>query len=295
KRFLRLVLDQGYYPDGIYTAPSDRAIKRDIELSMEMGFDGARLHQKVFEPRFLYWSDRLGYLVTGEYADWGADLTNPIAREAILDEWVEVIERDINHPSIIIWIPFNERRFKKSDKAITSFLKRIYRLTKSLDPTRPVIDTSGYIHVETDIYDIHDYEQNPSIFRSHYEIFGKTGSKHDLWVNFQDENAEYSGQPVMISEYGGTWWNPEHPQDKKAWGYGKKPSTANEFLTRYAALTESLLSNPRISAFCYTQLYDIEQEVNGLLSYERKPKFNAKTIRDINTQAAAIEIESTKP
>jgi len=289
RKFLRLILDQGYYPDGIYTSPSDEALRRDIELAMEMGFDGARLHQKVFEPRFLYWADKLGYLVTGEYADWGSDLSNPFVREALLDEWIEVLERDFNHPSILIWTPFNERVFKRSDKDVMNFIRRVVKVTRLLDPTRPIIDSSGYVHVETDIFDIHDYEQDPVAFRSHYEKFGETGSGKDLWINFREESVEYSGQPVMVSEYGGTWWNPEHAKERKAWGYGKRPKTKEEFLARYKSLTESLLSNPRISAFCYTQLYDIEQEVNGLLSYDRRPKFDTGTIRKINTQVAAIE------
>ncbi|MBO3803992.1 MAG: beta-galactosidase [Candidatus Brockarchaeota archaeon] len=290
KRFLRLVLDQGYYPDGVYTAPSDEALRKDIELAKEMGFDGARLHQKVFEPRFLYWADKLGYLVTGEYADWGCDLSNPKAREDFFDGWIEAVERDLNHPSLVIWTPFNERVFKKSDKDVVDFVRRVVKVTKLIDPTRPVIDSSGYVHVETDIFDVHDYEQDPEVFRSHYERFGETGSSTDLWVNFREESAEYSGQPVMVSEYGGTWWNPGNPKDRKAWGYGKRPSTAEEFLARYESLTETLLSNPRISAFCYTQLYDIEQEVNGLSSYERRAKFDVETIRKINAQAAAIEV-----
>jgi hypothetical protein len=165
----------------------------------------------------------------------------------------------------------------------------VVKVTRLLDPTRPIIDSSGYVHVETDIFDIHDYEQDPVAFRSHYEKFGETGSGKDLWINFREESIEYSGQPVMVSEYGGTWWNPEHAKERKAWGYGKRPKTKEEFLARYKSLTESLLSNPRISAFCYTQLYDIEQEVNGLLSYDRRPKFDTGTIRKINTQVAAIE------
>jgi len=286
-RFLRLVLDQGYYPDGIYTAPSDDALRRDIKISMEMGFDGARLHQKVFEPRFLYWADRLGYLVTAEYADWGADLSNPIAREALMGEWIEVIERDINHPSIIIWTPFNERVFKRHDESVVDFLRRMYGITKSMDPTRPVIDSSGYVHVETDIYDIHDYEQDASAFSSHYDEFGRTGQ--GLWTNCAEESVAYDRQPVMVSEYGGTWWNPGQPSGDKAWGYGQRPTTTGEFLARYRSLTESLLSNPRISASCYTQLYDIEQEVNGLYDYDRRPKFDPREIRKINRQLAGIE------
>jgi len=289
KRFLRMVLDQGYYPDGIYTAPDDGALRRDILLSKEMGFDGARLHQKVFEPRFLYWSDVLGYLVAGEYADWGANLKDPSAREAIAHEWVEVVRRDVNHPALIFWTPFNERRFEIGDVDVIEFLRKMTRLTRTIDPSRPVIDTSGYVHVDTDIYDLHDYEQDPGKFASHYEKFGRTGSDGDLWGHFKDESSPYLGQPVMISEYGGTWWNPGAPADEKSWGYGARPLTENEFLERYRALTETLLRNPMISAFAYTQLYDIEQEVNGLHTYDRRPKFDPRTIRSINRQEASIE------
>lgn len=295
-RFLRLVLDQGYYPGGIYTAPSDEALRRDIEIARDMGFDGARLHQKVFEPRFLYWADKLGYLVAGEFPDWGVDLTNPLAREALLDEWVEVLRRDINHPSIIIWTPFNERHV--SDKAQADFIRRVVHITKIIDPSRLIIDCSGWTHVseEIDIYDVHDYTQNPEVFKARYEDLCKRVSEPiDLRGSIEFKlpyflrNTPYRGQPFIVSEYGGTWWNPAETELGESWGYGERPKTLEEFVSRYRALTESLLFNHNISGFCYTQLYDIEQETNGLYTYDRRPKVDPRIIWSVNKQRASIE------
>lgn len=281
--FQRLILDQGFYPDGIYTAPSDAALKNDIELSMAMGFNGARLHQKVFEPRFLYYADKMGYLVWGEYPNWGLDHAAHKTLESVLPEWLEVIERDFNHPSIIGWCPFNETTINQNPE----LLRIIFRATKQYDPTRPVIDTSGYVHVETDIYDSHNYEQNPADFKAAFETY-KDGK--DVWKNFPDNDAKYSGQPYFVSEYGGIWWNPGQ-QDEKAWGYGNRPKTEKEFIERYKGLTEILLFDKNMFGFCYTQLTDVEQEVNGLYTYSRKPKFSPKLIKEINIQKAAIEEE----
>jgi beta-galactosidase/beta-glucuronidase len=175
--FQRLVLDQGFYPDGIYTAPSDDALRRDIKMSMEMGFDGARLHQKVFEPRFLYWADKLGYLIWGEYPNWGLDHSHPEAITRVLPEWKEAVDRDFNHPAIVGWCPFNETPQHHNP----ALLRTIYRLTKQLDSTRPVIDTSGYVHVETDIYDIHNYEQDPEKF-----ILDESSCR-DPWIVFEED------------------------------------------------------------------------------------------------------------
>jgi len=279
--FQRLVLDQGFYPEGIYTAPTMEALRQDIELSLSCGFNGARLHQKVFEPYFLYWADKRGYLVWEEYPNWGIDHSHPAALKIILKEWLEVIERDFNHPSIIGWCPFNETPQNQDPELI----QIIYRTTKSIDPTRPVIDTSGYHHIETDIYDCHNYEQDPEKFSSSFEAFKKGGQP---WRNDPENQSPYQGQPYFVSEYGGTWWNP-HQKNNKAWGYGKRPETEEEFLERYRRLTQALLFHPRISGFCYTQLYDIEQEVNGLYTYQRCPKFDLSIIKKINSQKAAIE------
>jgi beta-galactosidase/beta-glucuronidase len=281
--FQRLVLDQGFYPDGIYTAPTDADLKRDIEISVAMGFNGARLHEKLFEPRFLYWADQMGYLVWGEYANWGLDITSPMGLERFLPEWLEAVERDFNHPSIIGWCPFNEtwngRQGARQDDDV---LRIVYRTTKMIDPTRPVIDTSGHFHVETDIFDVHDYEQNVELFASHYEPM-KAGS--DVYVT-HPTRQKYGGQPYFVSEYGGIWWN---PGDDDGWGYGSRPANEEEFIRRYRGLTETLLNHPRICGFCYTQLYDVEQEVNGLYTYDRRAKFDPKIIKAINSQRAAIE------
>ncbi len=282
--FQRLVLDQGFYPDGIYTAPTDEALKKDIQLSMELGFNGARLHEKMFEPRFLYWADQLGYLVWGEHANWGLDISGPMGLERFLPEWVETLERDYNHPSIVGWCPFNETWDYDGKKQDNEVLRIVYQVTKSIDKTRPVIDTSGNYHVITDIYDIHDYEQDVAAFQAKFEPMRSGGEVYESHPHRQ----KYSGQPYFVSEYGGIKWDPEHIEEN-GWGYGEGPKTEEEFIERYRGLTNALLSNPRICAFCYTQLYDVEQEVNGLYTYDRVPKFDPKIIREINMQKAAIE------
>lgn len=280
--FMRLVLDQGYYPDGIYTAPSEEALKQDIEISMSLGFNGARLHQKVFEPRFLYLADKMGYMVWGEHANWGLDITNPTGLKQFLPEWLEVLERDFNHPSIIGWCPFNETWDRDGVKQDDDILRIVYNVTKAYDTTRPVIDTSGNFHVVTDIYDIHDYDQNPESFAAKFEPM-RTGG--EVYEPFKDRQR-HEGQPYFVSEYGGIWWNPE---DGHGWGYGERPESEKEYLERYKSLTETLLTNPNICGFCFTQLYDVEQEVNGLYTYDRRPKFDPKIISEINSQKAATE------
>ncbi len=283
--FQRLILDQGFYPDGIYTAPDDQTLKRDIELSMQLGFNGARLHQKVFEPRFLYWADKLGYLVWGEQGSWGLDITHAGAVTHFLPEWMEVIRRDISHPSIVGWCPFNETWDQNGKRQCDEVIRQIYLATKMADPARPVIDTSGNYHVQTDIFDIHDYEQDVDIFADKFKEMANGG---DPYVTFPDRQ-KYEGQPYFVSEYGGASWN-KNQQD--AWGYGNQPASEAEFAQRYTSLTETLLNNPRICAFCYTQLTDVEQEQNGLYSYERKRKFSDavyQQITETNQQRSAFE------
>lgn len=282
--FQRLVLDQGFYPDGIYTAPSDEALRRDIEISMGLGFNGARLHEKMFEPRFLYWADQLGYLVWGEHANWGLDITTTEAVARFLPEWLEGMERDYNHPALIGWCPFNETWDRDGVKQDNAVLQLIYDVTKRIDPTRPVIDTSGNFHVATDIFDLHDYDQNPETFRNRYEPMKDGGEVFNTFP----ERQTYGGQPYFISEYGGIWWNPQQ-QDEKSWGYGDRPVSEQAFIERYEGLTNVLLDHPMMFGFCYTQLYDVEQEVNGLYTYDRQPKFDPEVIRRINSRKAAIE------
>jgi beta-galactosidase/beta-glucuronidase len=280
--FQRLILDQGFYPDGIYTAPTDAELRGDIEKSMAMGFNGARLHQKVFEERFLYWADKLGYLVWGEMADWGMDLYRPETLDRFMTEWRTIVARDFNHPAIVGWCPFNER----GGDGRTGVVNQVYHLTKQLDNTRPVLDTSGYLHAgDTDVYDSHDYDQNPVTFAERHAPFVDSG---EPFINFPGRDAAYQGQPYFVSEYGGIWWNPDQ-KDEKAWGYGDRPKNLEEFFARFKALTEVLLQHPRMCGLCYTQLTDVEQEVNGLYTYDRKPKFDAEIIKAIMSQKAAIE------
>ncbi len=288
--FGRWVLDQGFYPDGVYTAPTDDDLKNDILRSMELGFNGARLHEKVFEPRFLYWADKLGYLCWGEHANWGLDVSTAGNIQYFLPEWVEAVERDYSHPSIIGWCPFNETWDFAGRAQDNSVLTTVYRVTKALDPTRPVIDTSGNYHVETDIFDVHDYEQNPELFRTYYDKIPEGIINDQIQRNAARRGRQkYDGKlPVFVSEYGGIGWMPE---GKAGWGYGKGPATEEEFIARYRGLTDALLDNEYILGFCYTQLYDVEQEKNGLMTYDRKFKFDPAIFREINSRRAAIEEE----
>lgn len=293
--FQRLVLDQGFYPDGIYTAPSDADIKNDIELAMQFGFNGARMHQKIFEARYLYWADKLGFLLWEEHASWGLDITTATGLENFLPEWIEALERDVNSPAIVGWCPFNETWDKdyiveegvwdpRGTRQDDEVIRIVYRYTKMYDKTRPVIDTSGNYHVETDIFDVHDYEQDVKAFQAKFEPMKHGGEPYVNYANRQ----KYGGEPYFVSEYGGIWWNPNQ-HNALGWGYGNKPASKEEFLIRYEGLTMTLLDNHRICGFCYTQLYDIEQEVNGLCTYDRKPKFDPSIIKEINMRTAAIE------
>ncbi len=282
--FQRLVLDQGFYPDGIYTAPSDEKLRGDIELSMSLGFNGARLHQKVFEERFLYWADRLGYLVWGEQASWGLDHSRPEALYHFLPEWLEVVERDINHPSIVGWCPFNETWDVDGRKQDDEVLRSVYLATKAMDPTRPVIDTSGNFHVQTDVYDVHDYEQDVELYQARYGAL-EPGQVHETFPKRQ----KHEGQPFFVSEFGGAWWAPGRSD---GWGYGQAPKSEEEFAQRFEGLTAALLDSPAVCAYCYTQLTNIEQEQNGLVNYDRSPKFAPAIYERIyraNTRRAAIE------
>lgn len=291
--FGRWVLDQGFYPDGIYTAPSDEALKRDIELSFELGFNGARLHEKVFEPRYLYWADKLGYLVWGEHANWGLGHWNAESLMHFLPEWLEAMERDYSHPSIIGWCPFNETWDDEASgkRQIDLVIETVYRATKACDASRPVIDTSGNFHTVTDIFDVHDYEQNPDKFKEDYDGFYEFGDvKDQIYRGFPDRQ-KWNGEPVFVSEYGGIKW----PLDETAgWGYGDAPKNREEFFDRYRRITECIMKNEHIMGLCYTQLYDVEQEKNGLLTYEREFKFEPDIIREINMQEAAIEKKYNK-
>ncbi len=291
--FQRLVLDQGYYADGIMTAPSDDALKQDIVLSMEAGFNGARLHQKVFEERFLYHADQLGYLVWGEFGDWGLDRSNQSA--TIVAEWLTVLERDYSHPSIIGWCPLNETRQDITDQIVPldDITHAMYLATKAMDTTRPVLDSSGYSHRVrgADIYDCHDYDQNPETFRERHAgtpdgivyINGRNEERGSEW------SIPYAGQPYFVSEFGGIKWNPAAADSKESWGYGNTPKDLEEFYDRFEKLCGVLLDNPGMFAYCYTQLTDVFQEQNGVLNFDRTPKFDMARLRAAQQKTAAIE------
>lgn len=300
--FQRFVLDQGFYPEGIYTAPTEEDLVKDIQLSFAAGFNGARLHEKVFEARFLYHCDRLGYLVWGEYPNWGLDHAHPLSTETYLNQWSEAVERDFNHPAIIGWCPFNETWGYREEREKNALLTSLYKLTKRLDPTRPCIDSSGNYRVLSEVYDIHDYDQDTQSFQARWDgltdRIRETGGvipAEDPFFNSAPEgpsgrapffNQPYDNQPIFVSEYGGIRW----PDDTvEGWGYGNAPATPEEFFARYKGLTEALLNNPEIFGFCYTQLYDVEQEVNGLYTYGWAQKFDISLIQKINQQKAAIE------
>jgi beta-galactosidase/beta-glucuronidase len=307
--FQRQVLDQGYNPKGIMTAPSDEDLKRDIELSMAMGFNSARLHQKVFEERFLYWADKLGYMVWGEFADWGVTkASKPVSDPgkhqpmvAMINSWIEIIHRDYSHPCIVGWCPLNEHYGLYVDDEITSqddLMQALFHTTKSADSTRPVIDSSGYLHrmKETDIYDIHLYEQDPVKFKKLTDGI-KDGKPPGtlLWTNPPQKNGVgYHGQPFYCSEFGGTKWEVELIKEDAnpniSYGHGNVVSE-EEFLDRFKQLCDVQLDNPLIFGYCFTQLTDIYLEVNGLYTFTRKPKFDPAVISKIQKRRAAIERE----
>lgn len=278
--YLRLVLDQGFYPDGIWTAPTDEALKHDIELSMAAGFNGARLHQKIFEPRFHYWADRLGYLTWGESASWGANINRIGSARNFLTEWEETVIRDRNHPSIIMWTPFNET-WEHPDNRETAreacrFVSDIYDLTKDLD-YRPCHDVSGNYHVKTDIFSVHQYEQDTVKFKAWLAPVDGKVRQHDL----ENREVEYDGQPYLVDEYGGVKWVVGQEFSEISWGYGNAPKTLDEFYSRIEGLTDAILSFDHICGYCYTQLTDVEQEQNGIYNYDRTEKFDMERIRAI--------------
>jgi len=296
--FQRTVLDQGYWPESVMTAPTDDELRLDIERSLAAGFNGARLHQKVFEERFFYWADRLGYLVWGEFGDWGCGGFGPSNDHQKMDatyitQWLEAVERDYSHPSIIGWCPLNETHQENSDtiRQLDDVTRGMWLATKLADPTRPVLDTSGYSHRvrESDIYDSHDYEQNPEKFAQNMAGL-KDGQPYlnRAWDN-KAISLPYGGQPYFCSEFGGIWWNPAAFDNKESWGYGERVTSLDEFYARFAGLCDVLLGNPKMFGYCYTQLTDIYPEENGIYTFDRKPKFDNEKLKAVQTKKAAIE------
>lgn len=297
--YQRLVLDQGFYPDGIWTAPSDEALKRDIELSMAAGFNGARLHQKAFEERFYYWADKLGYITWGEAPSWGMNANHVEVARNFLMEWSELVVRDRNHPSLLIWTPMNEEWWPDRVQ-YPRFTADLYDLTKSLDPTRPVNDASGGCHIKTDIWTVHNYEQNPDKLKDILYKDGKYFQTPNYTAGVSPANVGFNGlrqndvydfpvydgkMPYLIDEVGGIKWAKNQDKansDTQSWGYGVAPKTEKEFLQRLEGQINAILDlKDHVWGYCYTQLTDVEQEQNGVYYYDRTPKFDTQLIHDI--------------
>ncbi|MFR2069148.1 MAG: glycoside hydrolase family 2 protein [Bacteroides nordii] len=294
--YQRLVLDQGYYPDGQWTAPNDAQLKRDIELGKEAGFNGARLHQKVFEQRYFYWADKLGYLTWGESASWGVKWEDQMAARNMITEWEECVYRDYNAPSLVIWSPLNETWKDDIDGQRARLTNDLYFITKRIDRTRPVVTTSGGYHAGfTDIYAEHTYVQDPVLLYKQLAL----NEEGYPYVFRPDKSAPYKGEAYIIDEFGGIQWfkemkAPEVSDPKKFWGYGAPPKTLEEFYQRLEEQVNVILSLDHIIGFCYTQIVDVELEKNGIYTYDRNEKFDMKRIRQIFSKSREQAKEEIK-
>ena len=284
-KYLRLVLAQNYWPKSHLAAPSEDAIRREVELIRALGFNGVRIHQKVEDERFLYWCDRLGVMVWAEMANAYEFTENAVSR--FTREWMDVVRRQYSHPSIITWVPFNESwgvPDLPGSAAQRDYVRAIYHLTKALDPTRPVIGNDGWEHVAGDIWGVHDYALDGAALR---ERWGTADSvEQALHGRPQHHRAVLDdvprgGRPVILSEFGGITYEPE--QGKPWFGYGSVKSD-QELLEKYDELVSAVLDSPAIAGFCYTQLTDTEQETNGLLRADRTPKLDPRLIRAITAR-----------
>jgi beta-galactosidase/beta-glucuronidase len=291
--YLKMVLDQGFWPDGLLTAPSDEALQADIGWTKMFGFNGARKHQKIEDPRWLYWCDRLGLLVWEEMPnarEWSSK-----AEDLLSAEWQDAVRRDFNHPCIICWVPVNESMgfpgLGQEHFGQYAFIERMVRVTRRLDSTRPVIDNDGWEHTDiTDICAIHDYTPTAERLSSRYEETLKTGElPPKVWVDkpLFARGSRFRGQPIVLSEVGGFLAIPtDIPPEKRDLLYRfyasfEKPE---ELLENYRDLMRGIASLKFLAGFCYTQLTDIEQEINGLLTYDRRPKVAVEEIAEIHTE-----------
>lgn len=282
--YQRLVLDQGFYPDGVWTAPSDQALKEDIQLSMAAGFNGARLHQKVFEERFYYWADKLGYLVWGEMASWGKNSDSPQAARNFISEWTNIVVRDRNHPALVTWTPFNEE-WAPTTKEMGRFLTDLYHITRQLDPSRPVNTVSGGLYVISDFCTSHSYQQDGD--KLHKMLFDgekfyqpqAPGKVHPNTII----KLHYTGDvPYIIDEFGGIKCAEANPSKENSWGYGDAAITKEDFYNRLESLVKAIIGHSdKICGFCYTQLTDVEQEQNGVYYFDRKAKYDMERVSKI--------------
>lgn len=286
--YQKLVLDQGYWPTGLLTAPTDEDFVKDIQLAKDMGFNGCRKHQKVEDPRFLYWADKMGYLVWGECASTISYSNDAVAR--LTNEWFEIVERDYNHPSIVTWVPLNESwgiPEVHGNPQQQSFSQSIYYLLHSLDRTRLVISNDGWEMTTTDICAIHNYSHGQEQEVKKYQHFKDTlatveGLIHyppGKWAIFA-EGFRYQGQPIMLTEFGGIGYKVD---DQTGWGY-TTVENEEQYLEDYSRIMAAIYASTALWGYCYTQLTDVEQEINGLLTYERHPKADLAKIKAINDQ-----------
>ncbi|MFC0471788.1 glycoside hydrolase family 2 protein [Halalkalibacter kiskunsagensis] len=287
--YMKLVLDQGYFPKGILTPPSDDDIRKDVELTKEMGFNGARKHQKIEDPRYYYWADRLGILVWGEMANCYTYTDDAVRR--MTAEWQAAMERDYNHPSIVAWVPINESWGVPkllADKRQQDHTLGMYYLTKSLDPTRLVMSNDGWEHTKSDLCTIHDYESDKGILKERYSkienILNSTPGNRLIYL----PEYKYDGEPIQVTEFGGIAYK---KSDWEGWGYSGATND-EDFAERYYNVVSALLESPLVQGYCYTQLTDVEQEINGLLTYDRKPKIDLDIIKKINEGRNAQRFDS---
>ncbi|GCF94640.1 beta-glucuronidase [Enterococcus florum] len=278
--YTKSVLYQGYYPNSLMTAKSDEELRRDVELIKEMGFNSVRLHQKYENPRFLYWCDKLGLMVWGEAPN--AYSFSPVSAEGLLQEWLQVVNRDINHPSICIWVPLNESwgipKIKNSLEQ-QSFANTMYYLTKALDSTRLVLSNDGWEHTISDICTIHDYDADLERLADRYDSLESIlagPQERRIYV----DGYEYQQEPMILSEFGGIAFE-EAGIGEEAWGYSGA-SSSQEFEEKVLAILSTVQASELLQGYCYTQFNDLEQEVNGLLTMEREPKLNIASLARVN-------------
>ena len=276
---LQLVLDQGYWPESGLTAPNDEALLKDVLLAKDLGFNGVRKHQKIEDPRYLYWADHAGLLVWEEMPSAYRYTKRSIER--VTREWMEVIDRDFSHPCIVAWVPLNESwgvPDLPDSQAQRNYVAALYHLTKTLDPSRPVIGNDGWESVATDILGIHDYDNQPERIAKRYgqgdiesQLFSRERPGGRMLVL---DNKTEIRPPIVLSEFGGIALS---TGQNDSWGYSRC-ETPEELLDRYRALLEVVRSLPRLAGFCYTQFTDTYQEANGLLYANREPKVPAEVI-----------------
>jgi beta-galactosidase/beta-glucuronidase len=279
---LKLVLDQGYWPESFLTAPSDAALRRDVELAKAMGFNGVRKHQKIEDPRYLYWADRLGLLVWEEMPS--AYRFSPKAITRMVKEWTEAIERDYSHPCIIVWVAFNESWGVPNltlTQAHRNAVEALYHLTRTLDATRPVIGNDGWEASATDILGIHDYDSDPEKLQARYAVSDPVRTLFDQRRPggriLTLDGFPHRGQPIVLTEFGGIAYDKGAAQTEPTWGYSRRQSDES-FHDLYRRLLAVVNTTFMFSGFCYTQFTDTFQEANGLLCADRTPKLPLEVI-----------------